>query len=176
MDNRKFSARADVGGMTPAIRSTGSSTAFLDRAIDLTKANWEVIFFVGLMIVAVLTRLMDLGPRAMHHDESIHAYYSNLYMKGGGYNYDPTYHGPFLYHIVALGFFLFGTTDAMARIMPSIFGILLVGLCWFLRPFIGRFSAIIAVLLVTLSPSISYYSRSLRHDIFALTGMMALFV
>ena len=82
MDNRKFSARADVGGMTPAIRSTGSSTAFLDRAIDLTKANWEVIFFVGLMIVAVLTRLMDLGPRALHHDESIHAYYSNLYSKG----------------------------------------------------------------------------------------------
>src|SRR5438876_10710585 len=125
MDNRKLSARADVGGRTASaepIRSTGSTTAFLDRVIDLSKANWEVLFFVGLMLVAVLTRLMDLGPRALHHDESIHAYYSNLYSRGGGYNYDPTYHGPFLYHMVALGFFLFGSTDAMARILPIIFG------------------------------------------------------
>lgn len=178
MDTRKFSARADVGGRLPAdsLRSTGSTTAFLDRVIDLSKANWEVLFYVGLLILAVLTRLSDLGPRALHHDESIHAYYSNLYAKGGGYNYDPTYHGPFLYHAVALGFFLFGTDDGIARLMPAIFGIVLVGLCWFLRPFIGRIGATIAALLIVLSPSISYYSRSLRHDIFALTGTMVLFI
>ncbi len=176
MDNRKLSARADVGGVAPVIRSTGSATAFLDRVIDLSKANWEVLFYVGLISIAILTRLMNLGPRALHHDESIHAYYSNLYAKGGGYNYDPTYHGAFLYHIVALGFFLFGTDDGMARFMPAIFGIVLVGTCWFLRPFIGRIGAVIAALLITISPSISYYSRSLRHDIFALTGTMVLFI
>src|SRR5712691_10047848 len=102
MDNRKFSARADVGGVAPTIRSTGSTTAFLDRVIDLSKANREVLLYVGLITIAILTRLMDLGPRALHHDESIHAYYSNLYSKGVGYNYDPTYHVPFLYHMVAL--------------------------------------------------------------------------
>src|SRR5262249_23025609 len=137
MDDRKLSARADIGGAAPSIRSTGA-VAFLDRTIDLAKANWEIIFFVGLMTVAVLTRLMDLGTRALHHDESIHAYYSNLYFRGGGYTYDPVYHGPFLYHIVALGFFLFGSTDATTRIMPAIFGLILIGSCWFLRPFIGR--------------------------------------
>src|SRR6476660_8433722 len=134
MDNRRLSARADTGAASSYARPTAAPTQWLDRAIDLTKANWEIILYVGLMIVAVLTRVWDLGPRAMHHDESIHAYYSSQYLKGGGYNYDPTSHGPFLYHIVALGFFLFGTTDAMARIMPAFFGIALVGMCWFLRP------------------------------------------
>src|SRR6476469_11253077 len=106
MDNRRLSARAETGAASPYLRSTAAATQWLDRAIDLTKANWEVLLYAGLMIVAVLTRVWDLGPRALHHDESIHAYYSSLYMKGGGYNYDPTYHGPFLYNIVGLGFFL----------------------------------------------------------------------
>src|SRR5205823_6136000 len=90
--------------------------------------------------------------------------------------YDPAYHGPFLYNIVALGFLLFGATDATVRIMPAIFGTILVGLCFLLRPYIGRIGALTAAVLVTLSPSIMYYSRSLRHDIFALTGTLLLVV
>jgi uncharacterized protein (TIGR03663 family) len=175
MDNRRLNARAEMGATAPAVRTT-AGVSWLDRAIDLSVANWEVILYAGLMLLAILTRLWDLGPRALHHDESIHAYYSNLYYKGGGYDYDPTYHGPFLYHIVALGYLLFGTTDATARLMPAVFGIIIIGMCWLLRPFIGRVGALIAVLLLTLSPSISYYSRSLRHDIFALAGLFALFI
>jgi uncharacterized protein (TIGR03663 family) len=197
MDNRRFSARAEIGASVPGRRNVSSANAVnpvLDRAIELTRLNWEVLIFAGLMVLTILTRLWDLGPRALHHDESIHAYFSNYFLKSGDYStdltgqalapgqfnsgggYDPTYHGPFLYHIVALGFFLFGTTDATARIMPAFFGIVLVGLCWFLRPFIGRVGAMIAALLIILSPVISYYSRSLRHDIFALTGTMLLFI
>ncbi len=188
MDNRKLSARAETGASRAGYgrRDGGGATtvSWLDRAVELTRVNWEVIFFVGLMVVAVLTRLVDLGSRAFHHDESIHAYFSNYYLLTGNFTttpgfgggYDPTYHGPFLYNIVALGFFLFGTNDATARLMPAIFGIILIGLIWLLRPFIGRLGALIAALLVILSPSITYYSRSLRHDIFALTGCLLLFI
>src|SRR5262245_43236773 len=123
MDNRKLSARTDVGGAAPSARSTGD-VAFLDKVLDLTKANWELILYVVFMVVAVLTRLADLGPRAFHHDESIHAYYSNQFARGGGYNYDPTYHGPFLYHVTGLMLWLFGSTDAMARLAPALFGII----------------------------------------------------
>src|SRR4029077_3856106 len=45
-----------------------------------------------------------------------------------------------------------------------------------LRPFIGRVGALVAAGLGLLSPSITYYSRALRHDIFALTGMFLLFI
>ncbi|HEX9990971.1 MAG TPA: flippase activity-associated protein Agl23 [Chloroflexia bacterium] len=188
MDNRRFSARADAGASYPGRRDARDIpfVPLFDRAIELTRLNWEIIFFVGLIAITVLTRLWDLGPRALHHDESIHAYYSNWFLKSGNYTttdmlrfqggYDPTYHGPFLYFMTALGYLLFGTTDAISRLMPALFGILLVGLCWLLRPFIGRVGAMVAALLIVLSPSISYYSRSLRHDIFALTGTMLLFV
>ena len=187
-----MSARAETG----ATRTTGigagrrdgggvTVTSALDRAFELTRLNWEVILFVGIMVAAFLTRIIDLGDRAFHHDESIHAYFSNYYLQTGnftnpgtGFNggYDPTYHGPFLYSIVAFGFFLFGTNDAIARLMPALFGILLIGLIWLLRPFIGRTGALVGAFLVLISPSITYYSRSLRHDIFALTGLLLLFV
>lgn len=186
MDTRRFSARADIGsGATgPARRDVVAVRSLLDRTISLTAVNWEAIIFVSLMVLAIATRLIDLGSRAFHHDESIHAYYSNYYLHTGNYTttehfgggYDPTYHGPFLYHITALMFLLFGTNDATARLGPALFGIALVGLCWLMRPFIGRIATVIAALLVIISPSIDYYSRSLRHDIFALFGLMLLFV
>ena len=180
MDNRRFSARADIG-MSSSRRGEAIRLTWLDRAVELTRLNWETIFFVGLMLLTIFTRLWELAPRAMHHDESIHAYFSNWFLKTGDYTsggggYDPVYHGPFLYFTTALSFFLFGTNDFTARLMPAIFGVILVGLIWLLRPFIGRVSVIIAALMVLLSPSISYYSRSLRHDIFALTGTLLLFV
>lgn len=184
MDNRRMSARADIGA-TRSGRSYPISVPFLDRAIELTRVNWELIFFVSLMLIVIFTRLWNLGDRALHHDESIHAYFSNLYMTTGNYTsptgpfqggYDPTYHGPLLYTATALAFFLFGTSDAIARLMPAFFGIALVGMCWLLRPFIGRIGAMVAAVLLMLSPSISYYSRSLRHDIFALTGIMLMFI
>src|SRR5688572_10532594 len=190
MDNRRYSARADIGASTTARERV--SVPWLDRTLELARLNWEVIAYVAIIAITLLTRLWELGPRAMHHDESIHAYFSNYFFKSGDYTvdvinpapgqidtgggYDPTYHGPFLYHMTGLGYFLFGVNEATSRLMPAIFGIVLVGLCWLLRPFIGRWGAIIAALMVALSPSITYYSRSLRHDIFALTGLMLLFV
>ena len=161
-----------------------TSVQFLDRALRITRTNWEIIIFVGIMLLTIVTRLWDLMPRAMHHDESIHAYFSNYYLHTGDYTttpgfgggYDPTYHGPFLYTVTAFSFLLFGTTEATARLMPAIFGIILIGLCWLLRPFIGRVGALVAAGLLLLSPSITYYSRALRHDIFALTGLFLLFI
>ncbi len=183
MDNRRFSARADVGAAGTYKRDF-SAQPILDRVVDISRVSPEVLFFAGIMLLTVFTRLWDLGPRAFHHDESIHAYFSNYFLHTGDYTtttgfqggYDPVYHGPFLYHMTALMFLLFGTNDATARLGPALFGILLVGLCWLLRPFIGRVGAILAAFLVLISPSITYYSRSLRHDIFALTGLMLLFV
>jgi uncharacterized protein (TIGR03663 family) len=173
-----------MGSNISPVRREEVAHPALDRAINLAALNWEVVAFVGLMLVAAFTRLVDLGPRAFHHDESIHAFFSDYFLKTGNYTttsgfdggYDPTYHGPFLYHATALMFYLFGTNDYNARLAPAIFGIILVGLCWLFRPFIGRVGALIATFLVIFSPSINYYSRSLRHDVFALAGITLLFV
>jgi uncharacterized protein (TIGR03663 family) len=172
---------------TASRRTPAARPAFLDQALDLSRVNWEVVAFAVLLVVTIGTRLWDLNSRAMHHDESIHAYYSYQQFLGNPAahartadqpfaGYDPAYHGPFLYNIVALSYFLFGATEATSRLMPAIFGIILLGLCWLLRPYLGRVGALTAALFVALSPSIMYYSRSLRHDIFALVGTMMLFL
>jgi predicted membrane-bound mannosyltransferase len=128
------------------------------------------------MTAAVLSRFWNLGSGALHHDESMHAYYSWMYATGHGYIHNPLLHGPLLFHLTALTFLLLGESDTTARLMPALFGTVLVGLPWFLRGprFLGRWGALSASALILVSPSILYYSRHLRHDMFTLTLTMVL--
>ncbi len=136
--------------------------------------HWEAMAWLAVLLVAAALRLPDLGSRALHHDEAQHARFSwDLYM-GRGYAYNPMLHGPFLYYIVALTYYLFGVSDATARLAPAVFGIGLVALTIMLRGILGRGPALLSGLLVAVSPSILYYSRSLRHDIFATFGALLL--
>ncbi len=128
--------------------------------------------------LAVLTRFWDLGSRALHHDEAQHAYFSWIYAIGGGYVHDPLLHGPFLFHANALISLLFGATDATARFMPAATGVAIVMLPWFLRgpKLFGRWGALSASVFLLLSPSILYYSRFIRHDVYTLIGALLLFI
>src|SRR5215472_4225687 len=126
----------------------------------------ELVAFVGLVLLAAVLRFWDLGSRMLHHDESLHAVYSYYLYIGKGYVHDPMMHGPFLFELNALVYFLLGATDATARVAPAFFGTLLVGLPYFLRDRLGRTGAIAASALLALSPSILYYSRFIRHDIY----------
>lgn len=139
--------------------------------------NWQTLLIVAIIVLAAFTRFYDLGTRALHHDESIHARWAwDLYQTGSSFRYDPTYHGPFLYYAVNTAFILFGATDAATRVAPAIFGMIIVLMPLLLRKELGRKGVLAAMLFITLSPSILYYSRSLRHDIFALFGTMAMVV
>jgi uncharacterized protein (TIGR03663 family) len=146
----------------------------LDTLLASGKINWEILLWIGIIALAILTRYFDLAPRAMHHDESIHGKFSYDMFKGISiYKYDPTWHGPFLYYMVSLSYFLLGgATEFSARFSPALFSVLMVAICWCLRPIIGRVGAVAFALFVLVSPSILYYGRSLRHDMFATFGML----
>ncbi|MDB5081795.1 MAG: hypothetical protein JWP00_3719 [Chloroflexi bacterium] len=146
----------------------------LDSLIASGWLSWEKVFWVAIIVLAIVTRLWDLAPRAMHHDESIHGVFSYDMFKGKNvYRYDPTWHGPVLYYMVSLSYFLLGgATEFSARFAPAVFGIGMIALCWFLRPLLGKVGAIALALMILISPSIMYYSRSLRHDTFATCGML----
>src|SRR5947209_10710471 len=122
--------------------------------IDVEKAA-----YIGLLLLAALLRIVDLGPRMLHHDESLHATYSWYLYTGKGYVHDPMMHGPWLFEFGALMYFLFGATDAVSRVGTAIFGVVLVGLVYLTRDFIGRGAALAAAALMTIAPSIVYYSR-----------------
>ena len=149
----------------------------LDTPItSLFVLNWEIVLYVTLFILALVTRFYDLGARVMSHDESLHTLYSwNLYA-GKGYQHDPLMHGPFLFHITALIYFLFGDNDFTARIATALLGAILVILPYWFRPWLGRIGALSTSLMILISPGLLYYSRYIRHDIFVSVWTVLIFL
>jgi uncharacterized protein (TIGR03663 family) len=134
--------------------------------LSLFTLNWELVLYLTFFVAAVFTRFYMLGDRVMSHDESLHTLYSwNLYA-GKGYQHDPLMHGPSLFHITALMYFLFGDNDFTARIGPALFGIAIVILPYWFRPWLGRVGALAASFMILISPGLMYYSRYIRHDTF----------
>ncbi|MER3485401.1 MAG: hypothetical protein C4345_04910 [Chloroflexota bacterium] len=72
----------------------------------------ETSLYLLMLALAAITRFWDLGSKALHHDESLHAYYSWLFATGEGYRHHPLMHGPFLFHANALVYLLFGDSEA----------------------------------------------------------------
>jgi len=137
--------------------------------------NAEIVAYVIIGVLALISRLWMLGARTMSHDESLHAVYSWNLFAGKGFEHSPMMHGPFLFHLNALIYFLFGDSDASARLGPALFGVALVLFPILLRPWIGKLGALSTSVLFLLSPAILYHSRYIRHDIYAALGAMFLF-
>jgi uncharacterized protein (TIGR03663 family) len=150
----------------------------LDRPV-LGRVRLEHALHLSLLLLAAALRLVWLDGRPLHHDESIHAYYSWRILTYGpsDYRYDPVYHGPALYYLTAIWQGLLGPSDGSVRMLAAVTGFGLVALAWPLRTLIGRREALCYAALVTLSPTLGYYSRSLRHDVpyafFVLAGVVA---
>ena len=127
--------------------------------------RWEKILYIVILIMAIFSRFYMLGDRAISHDESIHTKFSwNLY-SGLGFQHNPMMHGPLLFEATALIYHLFGPNDFTSRIFVALTGIVLVMTPVLFRTWLGRSGALAASVLLLISPSISYYSRYIRHDV-----------
>ncbi|MGH2609425.1 MAG: flippase activity-associated protein Agl23, partial [Tepidiformaceae bacterium] len=155
--------------------TAGAAAGSLYRASPLERVLsvrvpvlWESAFYAVVFASAFGLRFWDLGTRALHHDESIHAQWSwNLL----DYNHSPVFHGPFYYHVQGAVFFLFGSSDYTSRISPALFGLGIVVLPLLLRRRLGVVGTAATVCFLAFSPTLVYYSRFMREDIF-----MAFFV
>ncbi|HEY7850185.1 MAG TPA: flippase activity-associated protein Agl23, partial [Ktedonobacterales bacterium] len=149
--------------------------------------------WVAVLLVGALLRFWDLGAKPLHHDESMHAFYSLLFARDpSSYTYDPLLHGPFQFHAEGIMFGLLlelqrlfhvgglgnnpWINDTTARIVPALFGLGIVALPVGLRRELGRFGALLAALLLAVSPSFVYFSRFLREDIYFNFFMFAMVV
>ena len=126
---------------------------------------WEAASYAALMAAAAAMRLWDLGSRAMHHDESLHAFFSWLLYQGDGYVHSPMMHGPFQFEANAGIFLALGDSDFTSRLLYAVAGTLLVAMPLLLRPRLGRLGAVATALLLAASPTLLYYSRFARNDI-----------
>jgi predicted membrane-bound mannosyltransferase/sugar lactone lactonase YvrE len=147
-------------------------SSWLDRPLFTTLAlNAETILWVIIIVLAIVSRLYDLGARVVSHDETIHYYLNsyNLY-KGLGYRHDPLSHGPFPFHMMALSYFLFGASDFTGRLPAALCSIATIAFMWFYRRYLGRAGALVAATMLLISPFILYYGRYARED-----GLVVLF-
>ena len=138
--------------------------SFLDTPLVATlKLDVEKGLYILFALAAVFSRFWRLGDRVMSHDESLHAYFSwGLYM-GRGFQHTPLMHGPFLFHLNALVYSLFGADDFTSRIGPAAFGVALILLPWTLRRWLGRIGALVASCMFLISPMMLYYARYIRN-------------
>jgi uncharacterized protein (TIGR03663 family) len=153
------------------------------RARRRTPAAWfarqdsrELLVWGALIAAAVIVRVIDLGARAFHHDESQDAYFSYQFKVTGEYEYNPLLHGPLRFYLTALMYVLFGDTDFTARLAPVLMGTLMIPLCWALRPLLGRIAAFAAAALLAFGPSFLYFSRFAREDIYVACLTLALII
>jgi uncharacterized protein (TIGR03663 family) len=144
--------------------------------LQLPRITVEAALYAAILVVAFALRFWDDGSRAMHGDESVHAWIAwNLY-RGVGYQYDPVYHGPFQFPLTALFYFLFGVSNLTGRLLSILFGSALVVTPYFLRSYMGRASALLASLLIALSPAFVYVSRLERDDSFTVFFTMSMVI
>lgn len=139
--------------------------------------TFETIIF-AILIISLFVRLLFLDLKLFHHDEAVHAWFSYRLLTEGAYVYDPSYHGPFLYYVTSAAFWLFGDSDLTGRLLPAIAGAMIVALLYplYRMGYLEGRQAAIAALFIAVSPSMVYFSRFLRHDIFQLFFTLLLLV
>src|SRR5574338_263032 len=137
----------------PAERSS-----WLDRPLlSSITLNAETVLFAAILILAIFSRFYLLEPRVMSHDENSHVYYSWQFYKGQGFAHNPLMHGPLQFHLLALTYFMFGDNDFTARIPAVLFSIATVAFVWNYRRYLGRAGAMVAAVLMTISPYMLFY-------------------
>ena len=145
--------------------------------------------FLGVILLGAVLRFWGLGDKPLHHDESLHAYYSLQLLNNmahwtwcvnpppQGYScyiYTPLLHGPFQFHFIALVYKISqllgapdnGVNTTTVRILAATLGSAIVALPFFLRDYLGNVGAWLACLMLAVSPSMVYFSRFAREDIY----------
>ncbi|MBI2912648.1 MAG: TIGR03663 family protein [Chloroflexi bacterium] len=162
----------------PLPRRAAAGETLLGRVLTLRlRLTWEAAGYASLLLVGLGLRLWDLGSRALHHDESLHGYYSYQLFLGNGYEHTPLLHGPFQIFGTALAFFVSGgASDYTLRVLPALFGTALVLLPLLFRSHLGRLGAFVAAALIAFSPTLLYFSRFARNDIYIAVFTLGLVV
>ncbi len=150
---------------------------FLSRPLLASfNLDWEKGIYLLFIILAIITRLWGLGDRVMSHDESLHTQFSYQFYDGQGYQHTPLMHGPFLFHITSVFYWLFGDSDFAARLPVAIFGIILIITPYFLRSWLGRVGGLFTSFIFLISPFVTYYSRYIRHDVYVIVWALIVFI
>ena len=144
--------------------------------IKIIKNKIYLITYINIIIVSFLFRFIDLGNRAVHHDESLHGYFSYITSNGEYYSHNPLTHGMFLFNTLSGLFWLIGSSELLLRLPFAFIGLCIVFIPILLRKEIGDKATLLSSFLIAISPSLAYFSRFARNDIFMAAVLMILLI
>jgi uncharacterized protein (TIGR03663 family) len=130
---------------------------------------------VGIALVALLARFVELGTRIAHQDEARVAYWAYRYMETGVYEYRPIVHGPFLTIVDGNLFGVFGANDFTMRMVVALLGGLLPLSALLFRERLRDSETVAVALFLAFNPILLYYSRFYRNDLLLAGFMLAAF-
>src|SRR5579871_5298066 len=147
---------------SPPVREAVARDLSADRldaplyVLTVEHLGWAII-----ASYALLTRLGGLGLRPLGSTEATDALFArDLASHGlGALALNPPSSG-WLDPLRAGVFLAFGTSDFGARIVAAIFGLLLIGAALSMRRYLGRAGALAFAAMLTMSPTLTYVSRS----------------
>jgi uncharacterized protein (TIGR03663 family) len=146
-------------------------------AMSLSWLTVEVALYILIGMIAAGLRFYALGVQPLRESEAAQALAAwrflgfEIWDLGINVGYSPLL---FLGNV--FGFALLGTSEAMARLVPALFGTILVVLPYFLRHRLGRSEALVASILLALSPSTLFFSRHLGGPIVVAACVLAMLV
>jgi len=149
------------------------------RSSAFCRGTFAACLLLALGVGAAL-RLVDLAVRPMHCDEAVHAVRFGHLLEEGRYVYDPDeYHGPSLnYFSLPVAWLaskdkLTEVTEVHLRLVPAIFGIVLVALAWLVRGQMGPTAMSAAAVLAAVSPAMVFYSRYYIQEMLLVSASFA---
>jgi uncharacterized protein (TIGR03663 family) len=117
-----------------------------------------------LLLLLCLMRFQELGLKAVHHDESINAWFTGQIWSQGWYNYDPTnYHGPLAFYLFQFGELVNGWGIETLRGVTVLFSCFWLFYLWrFWRRY--QWPSSWFLLVVAMSPGFLFFARSAIHE------------
>ncbi|HEX5498849.1 MAG TPA: glycosyltransferase family 39 protein, partial [Thermomicrobiales bacterium] len=138
-----------------------AAPGFLDRTLTFDVVWWAAIGWTVVLAAAIALRFAKLGEWALSPDEARRAYDAWILFRG-----QPAPSGealaatePLFLLLQGIAFFVFGATDAIARIPAALCGFGIVALTPLLRRWIGAPAALGMAALAAISPTLVYASR-----------------
>ena len=135
----------------------------MNRTVTLDRIVIHLL--ISCFVLGLFLRLWHLELRPLHHDEGVNGWFLLRLYKDNFLRYDPAnFHGPFLFYLGLIPFHVAGVNTFSIRLMPALFGSLMIGLLAPLRRRVGNAGVIGAGALLALSPANVFYSRYIIHE------------
>lgn len=146
-----------------------------DPDSDSQPRRLEGCLWAVLAFLAAAVRVTGLAAAPLSSAEATQALAAYVAARGMGAQAAGTHTiAPLLFHLNTLLFILFDGGDGLARLVPALAGVGLVLTPLLLRRYLGRWGALGTGLLLALSPTAIFFSRTLDGAVIAALGVMLL--